>query len=127
MGMSFEQEPNFAYLRQLVVSAATDANLDIFDNVFDWSLKMVRQEFKSDPGVARSLLQIAQAKKLASESAMKREKKDMGSESKKNLDPLMSQRAKQFRFHTFEDVKMIIYKAYSKRMAEKRKEKELQA
>jgi topoisomerase IA-like protein len=42
--MSFEETPNFNYMKGLVISAAEDANLDIFDNVFDWSILLTNQK-----------------------------------------------------------------------------------
>ena len=32
-------------LKQLVYDAAIEHNLDIFDNVFDWSIKLTRTKF----------------------------------------------------------------------------------
>ena len=42
MKMSFDQAPDYAMLKQLVKQAAQKAKVDIFDNVFDWSLLLSR-------------------------------------------------------------------------------------
>lgn len=36
--MEFEAGADFDFLKSLVVDAARDADVDIFDNIFDWSL-----------------------------------------------------------------------------------------
>lgn len=38
MALQFTEEPNFVIMKKLVVSAAVAAEVDIFDNIFDWSL-----------------------------------------------------------------------------------------
>ena len=40
--LQFEEAADFNKLKLLVTSAAEEAKLDIFDNVFDWSLLLIR-------------------------------------------------------------------------------------
>ena len=37
-GLSFTADPDYSMLKELVRNTASEANLDIFDEVFDWSL-----------------------------------------------------------------------------------------
>ena len=41
--LAFEEAPDFARLKDMVTDTATEANLDIFDNVFDWSLLLTKR------------------------------------------------------------------------------------
>lgn len=81
--------------------------MDIFDNVFDWGIKLSNMKFSSDP---KNLLQ-----------------KHM----KNDIDPLKVkkgsheyERAKKFKFRSYKDVKLLIYMAYSKKLIEKKQEEE---
>ena len=38
--LEFEQAADFDYLKQLVLSAAKANKIDLFDNIFDWSIKL---------------------------------------------------------------------------------------
>jgi len=40
--LQFEEAADFTMLKFLVITAAEDAKLDIFDDVFDWSLILAR-------------------------------------------------------------------------------------
>ena len=42
-GLEFEQHADFNMLKSLVRDMANEAQIDLFDNVFDWSLKLVQQ------------------------------------------------------------------------------------
>ena len=42
-GLEFEQHADFNMLKSLVRDMADEAQIDLFDNVFDWSLKLVEQ------------------------------------------------------------------------------------
>ena len=39
--LNFEQQADFDMLKLLVLDMATEAMVDLFDNVFDWSVKLV--------------------------------------------------------------------------------------
>ena len=41
--MSFDQLADFKYLKQLVLEAAYDSDINIHDNAFDWSLILVNK------------------------------------------------------------------------------------
>ena len=47
--MQFEDAADFNMLKTLILEAASDANLNIFDNVFDWSLLLTKQKVSSEP------------------------------------------------------------------------------
>ena len=47
--MQFEDAADFNMLKTLILEAASDANLNIFDNVFDWSLLLTQQKIQSEP------------------------------------------------------------------------------
>lgn len=36
--LAFEEAADFSFLKSLILEAADDANLNIFDNIYDWSL-----------------------------------------------------------------------------------------
>ena len=44
MGLSFEEAANFTMLKALITQAANEADLDIFDNIFDWSILLTDQK-----------------------------------------------------------------------------------
>lgn len=35
--LAFDKRPNFEYLKSLVIEAAAEAKLNIYDGVYDWS------------------------------------------------------------------------------------------
>ena len=41
MALKFEENADFARMKNIVKEAAMDARLDIFDNIFDWSELLV--------------------------------------------------------------------------------------
>lgn len=44
MSMEFEQQADFAMLKNLIIQAAYEAQVNIFDNVFDWNLLLANQQ-----------------------------------------------------------------------------------
>ena len=61
MGLQFEEAADFTMLKQLIVDAATENELNIFDDVFDWSLLLSSQRVHSQqPIAAQSLLAAPQ-------------------------------------------------------------------
>ena len=40
--LGFEQSPDFDFLKEMVQLAARENGLDIFDNVFDWTLLLTK-------------------------------------------------------------------------------------
>ena len=44
MGMGFEEAADFDMLKGLITMAAAEAGLDIFDNIFDWSVLLTDQK-----------------------------------------------------------------------------------
>ena len=44
MGLGFEEAANFTMLKTLITQAADEAGLDIFDNIFDWSILLTDQK-----------------------------------------------------------------------------------
>ena len=44
--LDFKEAADFNMLKNLVWEAASDANLNIFDNVFDWSLLLTKQQIR---------------------------------------------------------------------------------
>lgn len=47
--MEFSALPDFTLLKNMVLRAAKAQNIDIFDNVFDWTLQLTRTPVSSDP------------------------------------------------------------------------------
>lgn len=92
--LRFEEAADFNYLKHMVVTAAQEADLDLFDNVYDWTLLLCKQKLAGN--------------------------------ANRPIDPVVLQRQmNQFRFHSYEDVKNIIYQAYSKKpVVRKPKEEE---
>ena len=41
--LKFEQKASFFHLKMLAKRAANDAKIDIFDNVFDWSILLTKR------------------------------------------------------------------------------------
>ena len=52
--LDFKEAADFSMLKNLVWEAASDANLNIFDNVFDWSILLTKQRIRSDPSKGNS-------------------------------------------------------------------------
>ena len=44
MGLGFEEAADFPMLKRLITQAADEARLDIFDNIFDWSILLTDQK-----------------------------------------------------------------------------------
>mmetsp|Transcript_23417 Transcript_23417/g.29114 ORF Transcript_23417/g.29114 Transcript_23417/m.29114 type:complete len:189 (+) Transcript_23417:368-934(+) len=49
--MQFEEAADFGLLKQLVVDIARENDLDIFDNIFDWSLRLSNPKIVSNPNI----------------------------------------------------------------------------
>ena len=49
MSLEFTEAPNFDQMKQMVTSNAVDADLNIFDNVFDWSILLTNRDSKDNP------------------------------------------------------------------------------
>ena len=122
--LSFEEGADFTYLKQLVKDAAAERNLDLYDNVFDWSFKLTKARIGSDPNKGRSLGSEASAafnsdskalRKHSSDDMVHYEKLAMDKKSKAYL------RAKKFTFRDYEDVKKMMYQAYCKERIEPQK------
>lgn len=45
--MQFEDSADFTMLKELIVDAAFESGVDISDNVFDWSLRLVQPRISS--------------------------------------------------------------------------------
>ena len=39
-GLEFEEAPDYEYMKELILEAAEDAGYDLFDSVYDWSIKL---------------------------------------------------------------------------------------
>ena len=71
MGLSFEEAANFPMLKALITQAADEAGLDIFDNIFDWSILLTDQK-RIKSGKIGKTEQLSQAvkKKVSSNGDM---------------------------------------------------------
>ena len=49
MSLRFEQGADFNFMKQLVIEAAVDANIDLHDNVFDWSIHLIKNPISKNP------------------------------------------------------------------------------
>ena len=95
-------------LKNLMVDASVEAGVNIFDKIFDWSILLIDQ--KKDSKVDDK---PNQGKYISENQIIK---------LKNNLDgPKNKIDYANFRFDTFNDVKLIIYQAYSKRLKKKNK------
>lgn len=77
MQLSFEAAPDFNYMKGLICAAAANANLDIFDGVFDWSTLLVSKTEPVKQGPKRSSSSSAlnlQAKLQSNQIMVKQEK-----------------------------------------------------
>ena len=43
--LKFEESADFDHLKNLVLRAAQQANLDIFDDIFDWNIILTYQQY----------------------------------------------------------------------------------
>ncbi len=43
MGLGFDEAADFNYLKSLICEAASHAKIDLFDNVYDWSIMLTSQ------------------------------------------------------------------------------------
>ena len=48
-GMTFAQDPDFKFLKVLVENIASREKIDLFDNCFDWNIKLATAEGKEIP------------------------------------------------------------------------------
>lgn len=123
-GMAFEEAPDFSRLKALVTDAATQHNIDIFDNVFDWTLLLTKRKFSSNPGPQPRALSRARkslANHIADIKSGPREIVNKDDEEDE-IDMIRHRKkAAKFRFKSYEEVKVLIYKAYSKRIVDKKK------
>ena len=49
MRLKFTEAPNYDKMKQMVTSSAVDADLNIFDNMFDWSILLTNRVGKDNP------------------------------------------------------------------------------
>lgn len=107
--LTFEQGADFDYLKYLVLQTAEDAKVDIFDNIFDWSILLTKKDFSSNSDGNK---RVASSKNLYTGS-----KNDSSRASINQLEvhdrQRQSEKAKNFTFRTYEDVKQVIYRAYN--------------
>jgi hypothetical protein len=47
-GLTFEKTPDFELLKSLVIGAASDARLNIYDGVYDWSAALENHHEKAN-------------------------------------------------------------------------------
>ena len=106
--LRFEEAADFNMLKTLVLEAAGDANLNIFDNVFDWSLLLTQQKMQRISSVPRALEnnQLQNNNRQFSSAAQDNRKRDVESEPDYEQK---YEKARNFRFHTFNDVKVVIH------------------
>ena len=55
--LRFEECPDFTMLKEMIIQTANDNNLDIFDQIFDWTLFLTRKEYRSSMDVVSSAMQ----------------------------------------------------------------------
>lgn len=80
MGMGFEEAADFEMLKALITTAATEASLDIFDNIFDWSVLLTDQKkISSCKKPKQELLENAASRKKVSSGALPASSQDSGS------------------------------------------------
>ena len=82
MGMGFEEAADFDMLKALITTAAAEANLDIFDNIFDWSVLLTDQKRISSckkPKHSQELLEKAAGRNKVSSSGLPKSGSDSDS------------------------------------------------
>ena len=94
MNLNFDEDPDYSMLKKLIINTASDANLDIFDDVFDWSL------FLSSYSPQNPLSYLLPPRNNLGQSL---------EDSYKEI----YKRAQAFRFDDFEGVKIVIKNAYN--------------
>ena len=94
MNLNFDEDPDYSMLKKLIRNTASDANLDIFDDVFDWSL------FLSSYSPQNPLSYLLPPRNNLGQSL---------EDSYKEI----YKRAQAFRFDDFEGVKIVIKNAYN--------------
>lgn len=101
--LEFEQSPDFGYLKHLVLEAANDNGLDIFDNIFDWSVKFTQIRKKKYMG--SKLIEDSESPLFAAGNQLKMPKQG----TKEYL------LAKSQRFRNYDDVRKMKMLAYQSR------------
>ena len=48
-GLEFEEAPDYEYMKELILEAAEDAGYDLFDSVYDWSIKLTTNKDQEAP------------------------------------------------------------------------------
>ena len=122
--MAFEEAPDFVRLKALVTDAATEHNIDIFDNVFDWTLLLTKRKISSNPGAQPRALSRARKSLAKHINDIKSgpHVSDVKDDEQDEIDMIRHwKKAAKFRFNSYEEVKVLIYKAYSKRIVDKKK------
>ena len=113
--LEFEKAADYDYLKSLIRGAAFENNYDLFDNVFDWSIRLTQPKIvpPCPVNVKEPISENSKLRPFASAIAMRK--------SSKRVDDEFYALAKAHRFETFEDVKRLIYDVYGQR-ANKEKE-----
>lgn len=106
--MQFDEAADFKSLKGMVLDAAFENDLDIFDNVFDWSIRLTQPKISSQARVGKPSEQISENSKLRPYSSAVKKKVSI------RLDDGVYDLAKKHRFNTFEDVKKLIYQIYGR-------------
>lgn len=102
--LSFEEAANFDFMKGLIHTAANNAGLNIFDNIFDWTTLLVNKTNPAAKGLKRSnSSNLKLEAKLASEFLENRKKKNDFASN--NEGKSLLERAKNFRFNDYDDVK----------------------
>lgn len=112
--LGFEEAADFSLLKNLIVEAGVEARLNIFDNIYDWSIlltdkkKIVSTNQKNEPAFAQNNpRQFSSSGNINIESGNRLQYKNLPNAlletEKKNA------RYASFRFETFNDVKLVIY------------------
>lgn len=113
MDLKFTEDPNFDFMKQLVRDAANEANLDIFDNVYDWSLLLSRRDSQINPLAHR-----------VSRKWWSRLSGAVVGSVPDDEDGSLFERARNFRFVDHESVKAVIIFAHKSYICEAKKKKQ---
>lgn len=89
----------------MVIDAAIDANLDIFDDVFDWSLQLTKNPIAPSP---KQVIRDNLVKQLIG-NIIKSAPEESKGPGMSTDEADIYERAKSFRFADYGDVKQIIY------------------
>jgi hypothetical protein len=105
--LKFEEAADFEMLKILILQAAKENEINLFDNVFDWSLQLTSKAIQSNPyRYKASPIGSVDGPAMIGSSNNMQQKNEFENECQKDE---RYDRARNFRFNSYSDIKLIIY------------------